>query len=357
MQKVHLTKISLSNYRNFANFTAEFNSDLVLITGNNGSGKTNILEAISYLSPGRGIRGAKQEELCRDNKYNPEFDIDLQSKLGTAKVSYKYNPQNRKKSIEYNGSKISNNDLYGLANIVWLTPQMNGIFVGSRSNRLRFFDRMVFSFFANHATNINKLEHFHKERLAHLTNNVGRFDESWLTILEKQITQQAQIIQQARNDTIKWMQQSINKLETEFPAALLSLAELFDPNQDFTEQYLFGLKESRKKDAYSGRTNFGIHKVDFCVIHQGNGNNVSICSTGEQKAMIISIFLAQIEAIITKNSATPIMLMDELFVHLDDLRKQYLSSYVINRGAQVFITATDTHGIEDIAAHAQSVTL
>lgn len=356
MQKIHLTKINLINYRNFEHFSQEFDSNLVLITGNNGSGKTNILEAISYLSPGRGIRGAKKDEICRDDIHNWQADIELQSKLGIANVSCKYNLENKKNYLQYNGSKISANDLSNLANIIWLTPQMNGIFTDSRANRLRFFDRISFGFYINHAKNINKLDHFHKERLVHLTNNIGNFDIAWLSVLEKQIADQAKKIHDAREGAILYMQNSINKLDTRFPKALISLTKLLD-DKDYLEVYAEKLKQNREKDAYSGRTNFGVHKIDFNVIHTENNKNASMCSTGQQKAMLISIFLAQVEAIISESSATPILLMDELFVHLDDLRKQYLSEYVINRGVQVFITATDIHGIEDIATHSQRVIL
>lgn len=357
MQKIHLTKINLNNYRNFERFSCEFDNNLVLITGNNGSGKTNILEAISYLSPGRGIRGATQEELCRDDIHNWQSDIELKSKLGIAGVSYKYNLQNRKRDVEYNGSKITSNDLHGLANVVWLTPQMNGIFVDSRSSRLRFFDRIVFSFFSNHASNINKFEYYNRERLGHLTANIGRFDDAWLAVLEKQIAQQAELVHKAREQTIAYMQNSIDQLQSEFPKAILALKGMAWLDNNFIDEYITELKQNRAKDAYSGRTNFGVHKIDFNVTHAENKKNAGICSTGEQKAMLISIFLAQIEAIILETSTTPILLMDELFVHLDDLRKKYLSDYVINRGVQVFITATDTNGIENIANNAQLVAL
>lgn len=389
MQKIHLKKIYLSNYRNFTSFHQDFTKDLVLITGNNGVGKTNILEAISYLSPGMGIRSAKLEHIARDNIHGWSYEVEMQSRVGLANITCGYDLAARKRSNTYNGSKIASAELSTLANIIWLTPQMSDLFIGSRSNRLRFFDRMVFAFFPEHARNLNKIDYLQRERLGHLTKNVGKFDQAWLHVLEKQLVELAQKVSLDRVQTKEYMQMAIDKLDSEFPKAMLHLkldiptssdrnaykdheaykghekdrevqennliALLAKEESHFVDRYMRELFVSRNKDAFSGRTNFGVSRTDFNVVHRDKKQDAGICSTGEQKAMLISLFLAQIEAIIEKHEATPILLLDELFVHLDHLRKQYLSEYVISKAAQTFITATDFDGIEKIAANAQRI--
>jgi DNA replication and repair protein RecF len=381
INKTNLVKHSLTNYRNFKDYLLEIDSDLILITGRNGSGKTNILESISYLSPGKGIRSSNFEFLSREEKFAWQTESLLSSKIGTAEICAKFDIDKKQRALFYNGSKISSHELSRLVNIIWLTPQMNGIFIAPRSERLRFLDRMVFGFFKNHSANLNKLDYFQSERLKHLTNNIGNFDASWLKVLESKIAEHAFEIDHARRKSIFYMQDAIGRLQSDFPKAKITLKTFDNEIQfsyppevnkndnkgylleneavrdDFYNCYLNKLKEHRYQDACSGRTNYGAQKVDLVIFHQDKEKDVTFCSTGEQKAMLISLFIAQVNSIIDKTKATPILLFDELFVHLDDLRKQLLSDYVINIQAQCFITSTDDYGITDIAKAAQRISL
>lgn len=368
MNNPRITEHILQDYRNFEHYSCKIDDRLVLITGQNGSGKTNILESISYLSPGKGMRSSNFDAIARNGDFSWKTKSKLTGKLGPAEISAEFDITNKRRILLYNGSKISSNELSRLLNIIWLTPQMNGIFIESRALRRRFLDRMVFGFFKDHSTNINQLDHFQRERLRHLTDNIGSFDEAWLRVLESKIAEIGFEVDIARRKAISYMQNSIDSLENDFPKAIISLDSFDDnirssdkneaPNKDeFCDYYIKGLKDNRNKDAYSGRTNYGAQKIDLITLHKDKGQNASICSTGEQKAMLISLFIAQINAIISKTEATPILLLDELFVHLDDLRKQLLSDYVINTPAQVFITSTDDYGIADIAKNAQRIEL
>ncbi len=368
MYTPHITKHRLQNYRNFTNYDFEIDTNLILITGQNGSGKTNILESISYLSPGKGLRSSNFDLIARNSEFAWQTNSTLNSKLGIAEISAEFDMINKKRRLLYNGSKISSNEISRLINIIWLTPQMNDIFTATKSLRRRFLDRMVFGFFKNHSSNINKLDHFQTERLKHLTNNIGKFDDSWLKVLESKISEIGFEVDIARRKTISYMQGCIDSLNSDFPKALISIDSFDDQikiddnledynKADFCTCYAEGLKDNRSKDAYSARTNYGVQKIDLVTFYKDKRQNANICSTGEQKALLISLFIAQINAIIDKTKATPILLLDELFVHLDDLRKQLLSDYVINSPAQVFITSTDDYGISDIAKNSQRIKL
>lgn len=357
MQKIQITNLTLTNYRNFTHVSLKLDSDLTLITGQNGSGKTNILESISLLSPGKGIRSSNFEEICRNNEFDWTSSINLNSKLGSALVESSFDLQNKKRQIKYNGSKCSANELVKLASVVWITPQMEGIFLSSASDRRKFLDRMVFNFFPLHASNLNKFDHYLKERMRHLLLNKGNYDNSWLLVLENKIALIAQEVHKARIHTLEYMQLAIDSLQSEFPKAKMLLSK-FDEEiseANFIEQYQKRLFDNRNIDAKTARNHYGIQKTDLLVVHTEKNKLANICSTGEQKAMLISIFLAQVSAIIEKTNATPLLLLDELFVHLDELRKNYLAEYVINSPAQCFITSTDEIGIETIAARAQVI--
>lgn len=359
MQKIALNNLTLTDYRNFHNFRLQFDNPLVLITGQNGSGKTNILESISYLAPGKGIRSAAFDQLCRNHNHPWQSYIAFESKLGLAEVTAHFDGMTKRRKIQYNGSKITSNELSRLANIVWLTPQMSGLFIGSRLDRRRFLDRMVANFEKDHATNLTNLDKLISQRLNALKENIGNFDEALLTVLEAKIADYALAVHQGRVKALKYLQKAIDELESDFPKAELALT-VFDPDiteDNFKEKYKLEQKNSRQKDAYSGRTNYGVQRIDLAVRHRGKGAMAEICSTGEQKAMLISIFIAQINAITEQARATPLVLLDELFVHLDEFRKQLLEDYVINSGAGCLITATDSYGIEAIAKQAQRIEL
>ncbi len=355
--KVYVQKIILDNYRNFEELSLDVNSTIVVILGNNGSGKTNILESISMLSPGKGIRFANHDEIAKNQAGYWSSSIEMQSKIGKAQIKYSLMKNSKLRSMEYNGAKIKNHDLIKIANIIWLTPQMEGVFLSPASDRRRFLDRMVFNFFQNHAANLNKYNKLTSERLKILTNHFSHND-LMLNSLEKKIAELALDIFIMRNKALAFIEEEINILDTDFPKAKLAIKALFEEdlaNNDFIKNYLLKLSNNRKKDGITKRTNFGINKQELIVKHSKTGQLAKYCSTGEQKALLISILLGQIEASINIAKTTPILLLDELFVHLDDERKKSLAEYIIKSKLQTFITATDLAGLDEIAKIAQIV--
>lgn len=359
MQSLYLKQIQLENYRNFNQFDLTINNNPVALVGKNGSGKTNILEAISQLFPGKGIRAAKFDEVCRYGEQYWHINTALNSKLGTADLSIQYKHLSKRLNI-FNGSKIPSNELSRLLSIIWLTPQMDNIFCDSVSDRRRFFDRIVYNFDLEHAANLNKYDYYITERLRMLTS--GSFDANWIKVLDRKLAEIAVLIAIARVNTLIKLQKTIDSLRTDFPQAVLGIngdVEMAVLNNkdnivDYVEYELF---KNRSKDQLTCKTNFGTHRSDFFVVHKKHNKPAKFGSTGEQKAMLVSIALAQLHTIIQEQMIKPIVLLDEVFVHLDDKRKACLSEFIIFSNIQAWVTSTDIRGIEKFTTSAELIKL
>lgn len=360
MKKVYLENLILQNYRNFQELSLSIGKNINIIVGPNGSGKTNILESISLLAPGKGLKGTHFDDICKSGEGDWYSAFRMQSKLGSAEIETSFAKDSRSRKMDYNGSKIQSTELTTLLNVIWLTPQMEGLFLGGALARRKFLDRIVYNFDAKHAKRITKYDHLVRERNKTLSQIDWQSHAPWLSTIEKQIAEEAHPIDKARRDAAAIMQKTIDELDTEFPKADLEitlLSEEQDQWDDFLESYCKIMEENRRKDAYSGRTNFGVHKSDLLVFHQLKQSLAKTCSTGEQKALLISISLASIESTLQNTETTPILLLDELFVHLDDRRTKYLADYINKSDLQTFITTTDIVGIEELASKAQIIEL
>ena len=364
MKKLNIQSINLRNYRNFRKLDIETKGQNIIFIGKNGTGKTNLLESISLLVPGRGLRSAALDDICHNDEKSWYSHFAINSKLGKAKITNNFTHSPRKRVIEYNGSKITNAELTNFLNIIWLTPQMDNIFLESASGRRRFLDRIVYNFYHNHAKEVYRYEHYVSERLRLLVksgqNNISS-KNNWLDILEYKIVLAAKNIFINRNKVVAMIQESINNMDSTFPKATLQISSLSDQChkdylysdiqfnlETFDQNYSKILQDSRKKDSVTGKTNFGVHRNDFLVTHLEKNRLAKLCSTGEQKSMLISITLAKIEAIKKHQSVVPIMLLDELFVHLDHTNSNKLIAYILSSNMQVLITATDLNGIDKL---------
>lgn len=360
MKDIYVEQINLQNYRNFLELFLKFENGVNLIVGNNGIGKTNILEAISLLSPGKGLKSVHFNDICKVGNNSWLTKFNLQSKVGKTEIISSFSSLDRSRKIQYNGSQISSSELPNLLNVVWTTPQMESLFLDGASARRRYLDRVVYNFDNNHAKHLAKYEHFVRERKKILAQVNFASEGDWLGNLEEKIAIEANLIYKARQNAINLMQNAINSLDSKFPKANLklgSLSEDIEKCENFVEEYSLILKKNRQKDSYSKRTNFGVHKTDLLVFHSDKDRSASQCSTGEQKALLISLIIASIEFILHNTKTKPILLLDELFVHLDDTRKKYLSDYIIATKLQTFITTTDIIGIEELAQNANIINL
>lgn len=360
MKNIFLHSLTLENYRNFKNFEVKTDNTPVILIGENGSGKTNIFEAISLFYPGRGLRSAKLADICKDLEEHCSVKALLQSKLGLAEFTTQIKRSSSRRITEYNNSKIPNNELSKFTSMVWLTPQMEGIFTSNSSDRRKFFDRIVYNFDAGHAELVSKYEYYMYERNKILEEDVR--DNNWLKIIEEKMADISSQIAANRLKTLKFMQQAINELENEFPKADLSIEgaieqKILNGEEQISDFITTELYKTREKDKLLGRTSFGVHKSDFLVKHKKKNILAKFCSTGEQKAILIAIILAEMNYAIKLTKVAPVLLLDEVFVHLDDKRREYLTEFFTSINLQLWVTATDLKGIEEFGNKSQLIKL
>ncbi|MEK6733733.1 MAG: AAA family ATPase, partial [Pseudomonadota bacterium] len=315
-----LKSLKLYNFRNHKVFRFDnIESIPVVITGRNGIGKTNILEAISLISSSKGLKGARISEL--NNQDNPDYIWNITAELRTVYgpkevMTYRNVKPNLKSDtrlVQIDGELIKKKtELAELLNIIWLTPSMQQIFIGPSSERRVFFDQIVSNFFVEHSSNLSKYEQSRRERLKLLKENIG--DEHWLSALEQNMCDSANLISDARIKTIIMLNKAIEENNTPFPKAILSLI-----NEPLSADFLIKLKKSRGLDASSGKTNLGSHLYDLEVIFKDKNMPARYCSTGEQKALMLNLILAQTYALIEKYKVIPILLFDEIISHLDSI--------------------------------------
>jgi DNA replication and repair protein RecF len=367
MIRICFQKVMLENYRNFSEISIDSQNSSVILLGNNGIGKTNILESLSLFFPGRGIRSSKWSEIVKSNlNDNQELQprickayTSLDSKLGLASLSNNFCNITNKRNIEFNGSKIPSSDLSKLSSVIWITPQMDGIFLFTSQERRKFLDRIVYSFDPNHATNVNKYEYYITER----NKVLAQYDITFKVLdeIEHKISEIILLIANSRNNAIKILNSSMNRIDTNFPKAILKISgELEDM---FNSNYCIELKDiqsklhsDRIKDKIASRTHFGTHRSDFMGYYYDH-KPAKFCSTGEQKAILISIILAQALALETHCNVKPVLLLDEVFVHLDEMKKDALNNFLFNSGNQVWITSTDKESVGQMSRNATVISL
>ena len=329
----------------------QFTAPLTVIYGHNGAGKTNILEAISLLTPGRGLRGARLEELSR----NGLGEWSITGEASGYKISTGIEPGSIKRVAKIDGEKQrGTNTLAEYVSAIWLTPQMDGLFLESGSNRRMFFDRIIYNFDPEHASRVAVYENAMRERLRLL--KTGSTDKTWLKVLERRMAEYGVAVAAARNEVIGYLQESLNLSETSFPRPLVNIggkyeALLGEVNALEVENlFAEALFDSRYDDSANGRTSTGVHKTDFKVTNLAKNMPAELCSTGEQKALLLSIILGLARLLKNRKSKTPIILLDEVIAHLDENRRNELFSELANLGCQSFMTGTDKSLFKGIEA-------
>ncbi len=348
-----ITKLVVCNYRNFIEFTLLPQHSKTLIIGNNGTGKTNLLESISLFNPGRGLRAAKYEDILNKsagitnsaNKWLVE--AILKTTTTTVKISSDYVRHATKRNIKLNDNVISSSDLLKLINIIWITPQIEGVFQEGISQRRKLLDRLVYLFDNSHAQRVSKYEYYLKERMVLLKNNPSQ--TQWISIIEDHLSKIAIEIASCRNKVIKQLQQSLNQLDTPFPKVKLDIDCLVEklylsqqPSSKLQELFY----NSRRVDTNLGRSHIGTHRSDFQVIYMEKNRLAQHCSTGEQKALLISLLIGQMIESSKHYNRLPILLLDELFVHLDIEKRQYLAHFLSASKAQCWISSTEQGDIK-----------
>ena len=367
----HIQSLQLHSFRCYHAARMEgVRPGLIVLTGPNGAGKTNILEAVSLLTPGRGLRAAGNEEIQRILPPHPNplpvgegearsaaeggeggWAIAAEVETGGAVVQLGTGAgEGAKRAVRINGASAkSQMALSDYLSCVWLTPQMDRIFIDGASARRRFFDKLVFTFDAGHAGRITRYENAMAQRSKLLRE--GRADPVWLKSLEGQMVEAGVAVAAARSDFLQKLQSACNgahaREETWFPRAGLHLAGTLDellqnaPAVEVEKMFAYQLQQSRVRDAEYGGAATGPHKTDLAVRYAAKDMPADQCSTGEHKALLIGIILALARLMAAERGAPPVLLLDEVAAHLDENRRGALFDLLHALGGQVWMTGTD----------------
>jgi DNA replication and repair protein RecF len=340
----------------------------VFLVGPNGAGKTNLLEALSLFTPGRGLRNAAMAEVGRrlpGEAQGRAWAVSATivqdgepTRVGTGTES----PGAPRRAVRIEGEAVPPGRLADHQRQVWLTPAQDRLFLEGAGDRRRFFDRLVFAAEPAHAAHASAYEKAQRERMRLLTD--GPADAAWLSALEARMAESGSLMAEARARTLGALQAEIDSRgDRPFPQASLSLTgdweRMAGEGVGLTEieaRLARALAAARERDAAAGRSLTGPHRGDLAVIHTEKDRPAADCSTGEQKALILNLVLAQAARLSRAESApNPILLLDEVAAHLDRRRRAALFDEIEALQLQAFLTGTDEHLFEDLKGRAQGV--
>lgn len=346
-----LKELTLSHFRSHHRARLQLSGGPVAIYGPNGAGKTNILEAISLLSPGRGLRRAAPDEIARrPQALGWKVSALLQSLHQVHEVETWAEP-GVSRSVTIDGKAAPQVALGRIARILWLVPAMDRLWIEAADGRRRFLDRMVLSFEPGHAEVTLAYEKAMRERNRLLKDQVG--DARWYAALEGQMAQAGAAIQRNRLAALKRVQAAQAGSETAFPAADLEIAGPDGPIPAEEGALAEGFAAGRGRDMAAGRTLTGPHRADLEAVFAAKAVPARQCSTGEQKALLISLVLANARALAEDFGAPPILLLDEVAAHLDADRRAALYDEICGLGAQAWMTGTGAELFEGLQGRAQ----
>ena len=326
-----VSRLALTEFRSYQSALIEPGPGFVLLFGENGAGKTNILEAVSLLSPGRGLRGVALSEMARQGG---EGGFAVAARIGEIDIgtgSLASAPERRQ--VRVNGAQASVNALGEWLSVLWLTPAMDRLFSGSAGDRRRFLDRLVLALEPGHAHHASRYEAAMRARNKLLADEVR--DDAWLASLELAMAEHGTAISAARARTVAALESRLAEApEDQFARASISLEGWGGGD------LAVALRTNRSRDAAAGRAVEGPHRQDLVVTHRAKGMAAARSSTGEQKALLLGLVLAHAELVAERRGEPPILLLDEVAAHLDPVRRGALFARLEGRG-QVWMTATE----------------
>ena len=368
MTAAFIRRLTLSNFRSY--HAAQVRLDRpgpIVLTGANGAGKTNLIEAISLLAPGRGLRRATMEELAFSEGDGAwAISAEIEGMLGLATLGTGIDPPAGEESTPTRKCRIDRESVGSATafadhlRVVWLTPAMDPLFNGPASERRRFLDRLVLAVDAQHSSRVAALERSLRSRNRLLEDPSG--DSHWLDAVEHETAEVAVAVAAGRAETAKRLSAALEASRDnarEFPQAQIALQgwmEQLLPDHSAIEvedRYRALLKDSRIRDAAAGRTLEGPHLSDLVVTHASKNIPAADASTGEQKALLIRLVLAHAGLIKQMTGFAPLLLLDEVIAHLDPSRRAALYDALSLLGAQVWMTGADPAAFGDVVGRAQ----
>jgi DNA replication and repair protein RecF len=352
-------RLRLTDFRGYREARLDIDARPVVLTGPNGAGKTNVLEALSLLAPGRGLRRARLAELDRQDG-GPWRAAARGGRGGhdPIEVGTGRDPEGGDKRlvrIDHRNAR-GQAQLAELGAVQWLTPQMDGLFLEGAGNRRRFLDRLVTGADPEHAGRLAAYDYATRERLRLLRE--GRSDPIWLEALEDTMARHGVAVAAARRERVQALD-GASAGSGSFPRAGLRLAgtlevDLVDaPALAVEDRFKARLAAARRLDGETGTTTEGPHRSDLEVTHFDRGQAARLCSTGEQKALLLSIQLANARLVKAQTAAAPLLLLDEVAAHLDETRRKTLFDEILALGAQAWLTGTDAHLFRPLRGLAQ----
>ncbi|MPR06097.1 DNA replication/repair protein RecF [Microvirga tunisiensis] len=349
-----IARLILQDFRTYASLDLTVSRPLVALVGENGAGKTNVLEAISLFMPGRGLRRAELSEMAR-NEGPGSFavSVTLDAPYGEHRLGTGLEPQGENarasRICRIDGMPASSPTAFAeYLRIVWLTPDLDALFRGAAGDRRRFLDRLVLAVDAEHGTRVNALERALRSRNRVLEENPD--DRLWLDALEREVAELAIAVAAARRETVERLASLIletREQESPFPFAMMGLEGEIDalvatlPAVDAEDRYRAILRDYRSRDRAAGRTLVGPQASDLLVRHGPKDIPANTASTGEQKALLIGLVLAHARLVASMSGIAPFVLLDEVAAHLDPRRRAGLYDALETLGGQVWMTGAD----------------
>ncbi len=372
---VHMTapayavrRVTLSNFRSYPSLRFGAHAGPVVLTGENGAGKTNLLEALSYLAPGRGLRRARSEDVLFNRASSADggwaVAAETVGAAGETMIGTQWPASvagNGRRAVKIDGQATNGAALARVLCVNWLTPQMDRLFIDGASGRRRFLDRIVYGFEPEHARRVSAYEKAMRERARLLRD--GAADTAWLSALEEGMSEHGIAVAASRRGAVLALNTAFETWDGPFPRARLTLdgdvenwleqGSALEAEDKFRE----ALVRSRPQDGQVGGAACGPHRTDLVTVHAEKDMAAANCSTGEQKALLIAIVLAEARLQSVRRRAVPILLLDEVAAHLDERRRGALFDEITALGSQVWLTGTDRALFAPLDDKAQFVTV
>ena len=360
-----IRRLKLTDFRNYTGLSVDFAPGAVVLSGENGAGKTNLLEAISLLSPGRGLRRAPYAELVREGApggfavharvESPSGEAEIGTGAGEAAAE-----GDGGRKVRINGAPArSADEMLEWLRVMWLTPAMDGLFTGPASERRRFLDRLVLTIDPAHGRRALDYEKAMRGRNRLLAENAR--DAAWFSAIEAQMAETGAAIAAARFEMVRLLKAMIERAPDTgpFPKADLALSGMLEEglaagaSLDAEEAFRRRLAEGRERDRAAGRTLEGPHRSDLLARHRPKDMPAELCSTGEQKALLVGLVLSHARLTGEIAGMAPVLLLDEIAAHFDHRRRAALFDILEDLGCQVFMTGTERDLFSALEGRAQ----